>query len=98
MEKIDGKKIYNYYKSLLKRETDQCQPQPKNKFDLQYDCLKASLHVLPKILTEDDLHMIKEYAYEKPIPNLNDIFQLFGLVLRDEIIKENPDIYKKIVN
>ncbi len=91
---IKGEDLYNKYKENMKREVLSYTPKATNKFDLQSDCLSVSFNLLPKLLTDKEINRIKNYAYEKPIFNLNDIFQIFGLTLRNDILKEDSSSYE----
>lgn len=62
-------------------------PQDTNAYDIQLEALDIAKNTIPTLLTAEEINTIKNAAFAMGIL-LDDIWTIFGVYLRDEILKK----------
>lgn len=85
MENINAQEIFNKYRERLISEVDVSSPQ--NAYDIQQRAIQVVKTTLPDLLNEDELVKLKQEAFQRG-SILEDILIVFGILLRNTILKE----------
>lgn len=84
-DRMNASEIFAKYEQRLVALVDQA------KVDLEFDIQEASRKVandeLPKLLTEDEMKAAKYEAYDRGL-SLQEIWNVFGVLLRDAVFKK----------
>jgi len=84
MTKINADKVFSKYCDILVEEVEK--NLPNNAYDIQQISLKVTRNTMLNILNAEELISIKNEAFNRGIL-IEDVMNLFGVILRDEILK-----------
>ena len=84
-KEIDAQSIFNrHIKSLINRIDEE---NPQTAYDIQTVSFRLTSEELPKMLSKEEMAIIKNSAFNRGIQILN-IWVIFGIYLRDKILND----------
>ncbi len=81
---ISANEIFNKYENDLTRKV--LEENPKNAYDIQTESMQVAKSMILKILNSAELEKIKDEAFKQGFI-VENIMSLFGILLRDSILK-----------